>query len=374
MEWTLLFIGVLVFLELAAGFVYYPWKHGSSYYRHRLQRMFRFDPLTGYSWQPNFAVRKPPTALPNAPRRILDIDFRVGKEGFLFLEDIHVLREHSKLIFCLGGSTTAGRESRYNRTYPAVLDEFVQPFGYRAINAGVGGYRAIHERLFFQHRILPYNPDVLILFSGYNDFEDAAYPYYSPRDPFAHCLEHSLPVTRWQNSLDQSALLHVMRYLPALFLGRIRLESVPIDFLKRLTQVIDEGLWLNEWKENVGQILDGCKSRGIRCYLLSHLSPVFESASDSDKDLADQDLNMCGRYDIFLNYLQKIEKAVETLCKEKEVEYLDIRHGFEKYCAQFAGPDYARRRYELFADRQHFTEKGNALLAELVFKGIRRDI
>ncbi|MCL0045304.1 hypothetical protein M1N16_03630 [Nitrospinaceae bacterium] len=107
---------------------------------------------------PSFAT---PDATPSkpaktAPRRILFRDMRTDKNGFGFNEDLDECKNKSKLIFCLGGSTThGGAESRNDLTYPNILNSLIKDYGHRCVNAGVGGYKSIHELFCLRKKILP---------------------------------------------------------------------------------------------------------------------------------------------------------------------------------------------------------------------------
>jgi hypothetical protein len=68
---------------------------------------FKYDNELGYSFKPNVIYKNPTKPLENAPRRIMFGDMRTDKNGFLFTEDLDLLRKTEKLIFCLGGSTVS---------------------------------------------------------------------------------------------------------------------------------------------------------------------------------------------------------------------------------------------------------------------------
>lgn len=359
----------LLGVELLLGCVVYPLRRGTTWYRMVGSTIWRFDPRLGFAYRPNLVVQRPTTPLPTAPRGIFLKDHRTGAEGFLCQERVAELAARHRLIFCLGDSVTAGTEAPHGRAYPAVLDRLVRPQGYRVINAAVGGYRSIHERLWFEQRILPYRPAAILMSSGYNDVEDAAYGYARRGDPFAHCLSDRIPRTRLGAAAQSSALIHVLRRRLAARQGRG--DGVSEPPAAKLAAMLEAPSWLEEWREHLSAIAERCRQEGIRFILVSHVSPVFEGASEEDKRLADGDLNMSGRFDLFLRYLQLIEPEAEALCGRTGGTYLDLRPAFERHCRQCAGPDYARRRYRLFIDRMHLSEEGHAAVAELLHGALR---
>ena len=81
-------------------------------------------------------------------------------------------------------------------------------------------------------------------------------------------------------------------------------------------------------------------------------------------EFANKDLNMSDRFDIFLKYLQIIHKATISLCDEKGAHFIDVRDEFDAVTP-------FQKRFSLFTDRMHFTEEGNALLADSIFQKIK---
>ena len=360
---------MFVIAEILVAFVFYPFKSGQNYYRMVSTheggiQLFQYDNELGYSFKPNITCKNPTKPLENAPRRIMFGDVRTEKNGFLFTEDLDLLGKTEKLIFCVGGSTTMGSESRHDHTYPSILDLKLKNYGYRCINSGVSGYRSIHELLWLRKKILPYKPHAVILFSGYNDFEDFAQNSYKPYNPFAHCIAQNLATNNTEKLLQISALFHFVKRVIYFLLKKIRTESITSSGLENLNKALISQTWLEEWKTNVGQFIDECNKNKIKCFLLSHASPCFDNASDETKNFANKDLNMNDRFDIFLEYLQIIHKATISLCDEKGAHFIDVRDEFDAVTP-------FQKRFSLFVDRMHFTEEGNTLLADSVFKKIK---
>lgn len=353
----------MVMLEILAAFIVYPLKTGKVYYRLIRDENFIYvyDSMLGYALRRNMVYKNPTPPGLNAPRRIMNADVRTDSNGFLFTEDVKLLKD--RLIFCIGGSTTEGSSSRHDMTYPAVLDKLVKGLGYRCINAGVGGYRSIHEMILFKNKILPLNPSAVIIFSGYNDFEESAYGNFKPYNQHSHSLSHSLP----RNSfLRYSAFYHFSKRLYYRLSGRIRKETASPKISERMKRALDDKAWADEWRNNIGEIADLCVARNIRCYVLGTLSPTFDNAPKEAKDFADKDLNMCGRFDIYRKFVKLINEMAEKLCEEKKIGFLDFVSDLDRL-------DY-KDRYMLFVDRMHFTEKGNAYLADMIFQSIRKDL
>ena len=360
---------VFFMAEILLAFVFYPMRHGQNYYalmsgREGSSKLFQYDNELGFSLRPNIIYKNPTQPLENAPRRVMYRDLRTDKNGFLFTEDLDLLRKTEKLIFCLGGSTTMGSESRHGHTFPSILDLKLKNYGYRCINSGVGGYRSIHELLCLRKKILPYKPHAVILFCDQNDFDGAAYNLCEPNDPFSHCLEHVLPTNAIEEVLHMSATYHVVKRAIYSSMGKIRPQPTPSSYVEKLNNTLSSQAWLEEWKTNVGQFIDECNENKIKCFLLSHASPCFENASDEAKEFANKDLNMKNRFDWFVKYLAVIHNATISLCDEKGAHFIDVRDAFDKVTP-------FQKRFSLFVDRVHFSEEGNALLADSIFQKIK---
>jgi lysophospholipase L1-like esterase len=363
---------LILMMEFFLGFVYYNLKRGKSWYKIISKGVFKYDSLAGYSYTSNNIIQDPTVPMSTAPRRILFKDHRTEKNGFLFTGEIEEISKVKKLIFCIGGSTTAGAECFHDQTYPAMLDKLVKKQGYRVINAGVGGYRSIHELIMFKNKILPIKPYMVIIFSGYNDFEDVAYFDEQINDPFIHCLSSSIPRTRLVWFLNYSAVFHVARGLFFILMNKVRKETANKGNIEKLQQIIQNPEWLNVWENNIGEIIDLCKENNIKCCLIDHLSPVYSDAPQKAKYFADKDINMSGRFDIFVKYIELINKEAALFCEAKGAIYLDLKTGFEEYCSKFEGDDYYINRFKLFTDRMHFTEEGNKILADAIYAKINK--
>ena len=180
------FVFAIFLLEILAGYVFVRLRRGDSYNKTRFSHyIFRIDRRIGYRLRPNLNYSNPTTPPPTAPRRVMFVDTRTESHGFLGTEE--VLAIQGPIIACIGGSTTAGIEVLADQTYPARLDTLMKPMGVRAVNAGVGGYRSIHELLNFRQHVCPLKPKAVIIFSGYNDWEDYAHNLWKPYDPFTNC-------------------------------------------------------------------------------------------------------------------------------------------------------------------------------------------
>jgi len=83
--------------------------------------------------------------------------------------------EHSVRIAVIGASSVMGANERDNEhTFPAQLEgllrEALPNKRIDVINAGIAGYSLADERVMLERRIAPLRPDLVILYTGFNDF------------------------------------------------------------------------------------------------------------------------------------------------------------------------------------------------------------
>lgn len=90
--------------------------------------------------------------------------------------------ENTYRIVTIGGSTTYSTGvQNYVESYPFQLGEYLQQRGFshiEVINAGVPNYSSYHSLINLQFKVLPLQPDLIIIYQGYNDIHTRfVYPF-----------------------------------------------------------------------------------------------------------------------------------------------------------------------------------------------------
>ncbi len=85
-------------------------------------------------------------------------------------------------IVTIGGSTTYSIDVQDHRdSYPSQLESHLRASGFEGvevINAGIAGHNSYHNLINLAFRVLPLEPDLVILYQGWNDIETRfVYPY-----------------------------------------------------------------------------------------------------------------------------------------------------------------------------------------------------
>ena len=123
-----------------------------------VQVVGRHDPLLFWSLEPNAT---------DPSGRI-----RINRHG-LRGPEVEPKRTDELRILSLGESTTLAPRLAYRDSYSARLERLLEQqatFPVRVLNAGVSGYTLFQGYQYLRHRGLELDPDIVVLYFGYNDF------------------------------------------------------------------------------------------------------------------------------------------------------------------------------------------------------------
>jgi len=218
----------------------------------------------------------------------------------------------------------------------------------------------------FKNRILKFKPAAVTIFSGYNDWEDYTSGIYGKNDPFTHCLSHVLPTNHMERVLDYSALAHTAKKAVYKFRDKNKLVSEEA--------MGDIKGWTEQWKNNIGEIIELCNENGIQCFVIGQLAPVYDNASTKAKSMAIMDLDFQDNFDEYLKFVKLMNRTCKELCEEKRAVFVDVARDFEDYFPVYLMDKNSKERYSLFADCIHFTEQGNLIMGLLIYNTLSRHL
>ena len=100
--------------------------------------------------------------------------FSINSRGFLGADFDVPKPKGTVRVFCLGDSCTAGDLlPDFDETYPRQLERLLRKRhpdrAIEVVNAGVGGYSSFHGRLWLEREILACEPDLVVVYFGWND-------------------------------------------------------------------------------------------------------------------------------------------------------------------------------------------------------------
>jgi hypothetical protein len=117
-------------------------------------------------------------------------------------------------IVCLGGSTTYGFfVTSDDETWPARLEVYLREIApghsIEVINAGVPGYTSFESLTSLQFRVLDLQPDIIVVYQGYNDLRAATWP--NPRPDNTHFRKSWTGPALAPSTLESSSLFLLLR-------------------------------------------------------------------------------------------------------------------------------------------------------------------
>ena len=110
-------------------------------------------------------------------------------------------------IFVLGGSALYGIfATSDNTTIPGYLQEFYNEFttdrDVRVINAGVNGHESFAETYIMKNKIIDLDPDLIIVFDGWNDLGAPLEREYKEPTGIEHLEQYSLVIRKYYKTID----------------------------------------------------------------------------------------------------------------------------------------------------------------------------
>ena len=121
-------------------------------------------------------------------------------------------------IAAVGDSFTFGFGVDAASSYPKVLERLLisetnAPASFEVMNFGVPGYQACHEEALVESKVLPLDPDIILVGYYLNDpCNDCPEPELAA-DLRAFAAERQASVKAWQAFRDRTAFSHLLRYL-----------------------------------------------------------------------------------------------------------------------------------------------------------------
>ena len=349
--------------------VYYFFKRSKTSYYNRPAPNFFYntDPILGYTLKEYLAIKQPPPRkFKNAPRKKEFFDVQTNRHGFRYRDDLTKDKPAGETrIFCLGGSTTMGAESSNKMTYPQQLEDMIDDPTIRIINAGVGGYRSIHLLYYYKELLRDFSPDIITIYSGWNDYAEYLSPYWNPRDPLSHVLLGQFTVT--QHPITKFALGHLLikTYYRLTNYDRVELQTSDPETKDKYMKAAVNPAWQEEYRTNMQELISIAKSDGVIPALIIFPSPHFENAPFSAKDFADKDLGMTDLWDPYVISLGIIREILKQLAIKNDIPIIDVNKRFEEENHDI------KKKFSYFVDKMHLTPKGNTLIAKTMAPSIK---
>lgn len=373
----LVLISVMLTLSIIELILAYPLYYLSRdteysfYSRPHSIAFFKQDPEIGFVSTPNIKAKGFPDKhpLPNAPRFINYNSIETGSHGFRYKGDLKHPKPIGEIrVFSLGGSTTFGYNSTNEETYPQQLENLIADPGVRVINAGVGSYRSIHLLKLYKHNLRFFEPDILTIYSGWNDFEDSMYSYWRPGDPHGHSNLSQMNIANLPFSELALVWMSGKVYYGLKNYNRVEYASSNPDRIQRYIETAKESRWQTEYESNIQKLIELSKADGVLPVMVIFPSPEFKGAPAQVVKFAETDLHMTGRWEAFVIFLENIRKIQRRLAEKNDIPLIDVNESFEKMNGDY------KSKFKLFVDRMHLAPGGNRLIAETMLAPMKKII
>ena len=270
-------------------------------------------------------------------------------------EDINPKESSTYRIVTIGGSTTFGTGVSDNETYPSILESLFHEKGFEnieVINGGLGGAWSFQEVILIQNKILDLEPDLIIVYDGWNDamksdLEKEVIPDSRgdkvSTDVFLYSgniITHNLQNVHFLKTMNR--LINYDNNL----LNYHNRSIVTYDYSNSDQKILE---WENRWSQLCDEVKGDVK-------FIITIQPMVGTG---EKKLTPTESIWATRYDnVGIN--AQLEKYVEKLPNIKKHcdEIADFRNIFDNTTST------------IYTDNGHVAENGNRIIAKEVYKKI----
>ncbi|MBN2302105.1 MAG: hypothetical protein JXN60_06255 [Lentisphaerae bacterium] len=260
-------------------------------------------------------------------------------------------------VACVGGSAVYDTRVSMDQTWAVQLQDALQKCFpdrvFEVVNAGIPSRTTADTIVNLALRVLPIDPDVVIVMHGINDQKPNRYPGF--KDDYSHWYPPPVRayVNFWHRIIDRSLLGSHIRYRLLFVLNPARKDNWRGEKLKRYDTVEKAGL--NAYRRNIESIIGMCRIHGVEV--------VIATVGHSLKENADWNPGMGTRNPLVYYHecltFQGIENAF------MEYNRINREVAAEQGCVLVDIERLLPEGKEHYQDDVHFNSKGSRLVAEL---------
>ena len=333
--------------------------------------IYKWHPFTGFTFTPN---KEFGASHPNQKgRSAISVDqhsFLSNGQKFGYQKADNEIR-----IAIIGASTTASLNLSYQDNWPGRLGSLVQNSfpdkKITIINAGVPGFNTAQSIGNLALRVMPFNPDIVIIYHAYNDLKAVnnssgfkpdyshihpkPYGYHKQPSLFSRLLNHSMFYVRVKKSYrelqDNKKLVQVAT--------AVKNED------NRLSEITPEAV--QAFDQHMRILVSIAKAGGAKVIMSSFATLHDPTLDYTDKEMIKSlsklkkiELYSIARYTPNLKLpavfqgIRKYNEVLNTISRQEEIGWVDnalLVPNDEKY----------------FVDRVHFSKNGASLMAKNFF-------
>jgi lysophospholipase L1-like esterase len=258
-------------------------------------------------------------------------------------------------IVVLGGSAVFGSGASSDAaTFPALLQAVLHARGRReveVVNAGAPAYVSGQELARLIYEIMDLEPDVVIVYDGFNDLNSPL--LFDPRPGYPSNFA-------W---LEQSVHFNSFRTLVA-YRARLAVQSSGLGFWARRLRGARDGVVpsgpavdadiIETYRRNLDRMVSVMRARGIRavCVFQPTLLARRQRTAAEDAVVAYMERRHPGYTARFAGLQPRAVEAMRAVAAARGVPFVDLSGLFDGSTET------------IFIDTAHVTDRGNALIAE----------
>ena len=251
-------------------------------------------------------------------------------------------------IFSIGDSCTFGN---MDVVYPGLLHTRLNAEGkgkkFEVINAGVEGYHSGFALARLKEDVLQYQPDLVTIYVGWNDFMKVNPENLGEVDRYAtlaRFMERSYLMKAYKKVIYSYIRPHIVKP---------NVVSTPEDLHAY------DSFEPTDFRDNLIEMIRTLKSRNIKVLIMTRPTVVREGMSYEEIKRQNVVFPWYGSaYSVnrLLSLHRAYNRTIEKVATQEEVPLLDLAAELEKH-----------DKDALFWDTMHPSEKGHQLISELVF-------
>ena len=257
-------------------------------------------------------------------------------------------------IACLGGSTTANMvtQGQTDYTYPDCLEMLLRQkypgLEIEVMNFGMGGWTSAEILINFELTVLDFNPDIVLLYHGFNDLEPSITPGF--KSDYSHARRNmAVKFSNYKiaNLLPNIPFLHSYEYVKTRLLGTGNIRNDLFTLIR--TSEPDLNLpfqGISTEKRNISSLINICRGNKINTILSSFVYFDFMQGKDAKANK-------------YFEGVRLENRMSKELSAEFNAPFVDIFNLMPK-----------EERY--FVDTVHFSPEGMKKMAELFLPEIKK--
>ncbi|MEW6556593.1 MAG: hypothetical protein AB1349_04470 [Elusimicrobiota bacterium] len=264
-------------------------------------------------------------------------------------------------IFTVGGSAVLGIQVADNETFCAVLENMLNLTSkdrkFEVINAGRSSYLSAQEMILIEMQILDYTPDMIIVFDGLNDLHHSVVYDRRPGYPY---LFDMIERSCGQTPLKRYFILGLSRGIQFLA-QKSRFVGILDTNLKKIRKKEEtyepNSPVIDFYRKNLDLIAKICKSKNVKLVIASP-QPFLGTKKYLS---AEEQKIVHGNYlEVMVEMYKSALAQVKAVTSENKVNFINMIDVFDN------------EKDTVYYDVVHFSAKGHKLIAERLYKELKK--